>query len=165
MQEADDICFSCRSFSYCRARARASAGATEHAPEGHNVLCTSASRTEGQGAPDKRCGRSVPHNVKRTQVGLRSSGHVHRCRQDSPPIALFPSVIASPSDSPLAWRVSAPSMLWKPAGKCQGDGRYGVGGGKAERATWFANPLGAGRKPVRRDRCGGTPKALGQSPS
>ena len=54
---------------------------------------------------------------------------------------------------------------WKPAGKRQADGRYGVGGGKAERAAWFANPLGAGRKRVRRDKCGGTPKALGQSPS
>jgi hypothetical protein len=53
---------------------------------------------------------------------------------------------------------------WKPAGKRQADGRYGVGGGKAERAAWFANPLGAGRKRVRRDKLGGTPKALGQSP-
>jgi hypothetical protein len=65
----------------------------------------------------------------------------------------------------VAWHGSAISMLWKPAGKRRADGRYGVGGGKAERAAWFANPLGAGRKRVRRDRCGGTPKALGQSPS
>ena len=54
---------------------------------------------------------------------------------------------------------------WKPAGERQADGRSGVGGGKAERAAWFANPLGAGRKRVRRNKCGGTPKALGQSPS
>jgi hypothetical protein len=47
----------------------------------------------------------------------------------------------------------------------QADGRYGVGGGKAERAAWFANPLGAGRKRVRRDKLGGTPKALGRSPA
>jgi hypothetical protein len=47
---------------------------------------------------------------------------------------------------------------WKPAGKRQADGRYGVGGGKAERAAWFANPLGAGRKRVRREKLGGTPK-------
>jgi hypothetical protein len=32
-------------------------------------------------------------------------------------------------------------MLWKPAGERQGDGRYGVGGGKAERAAWFASTL------------------------
>jgi hypothetical protein len=35
-------------------------------------------------------GRSVPHDVRRTQVGLRPPAHVHRCRQDSPPLALFP---------------------------------------------------------------------------
>jgi hypothetical protein len=46
----------------------------------------------------------------------------------------------------LAWRVSATSMLWKPASKRQADGRYGVGGGKAERAARFASTLGPGRK-------------------
>jgi hypothetical protein len=56
------------------------------------------------------------------------------------------------------------STLWEPAGKRQADGRYGVGGGKAERAAWLANPLGAGRKRVRSEKLGGTPKALGQSP-
>ena len=30
--------FSCRSFTYCHVQARASAGATEHALEGHNLL-------------------------------------------------------------------------------------------------------------------------------
>ena len=64
----------------------------------------------------------------------------------------------------VAWHVSAPSMLWEPAGKRQADGRYGVGGGKAERAAWLANPLGAGRKRVRSEKLGGTPKVLGQSP-
>jgi hypothetical protein len=56
-------------------------------------------------------------------------------------------------------------MLWKPAGKRQGDGRYGVGGGKAERAAWFASTLGLVAKRVRRDNGGETPKACGQSPS
>ena len=64
----------------------------------------------------------------------------------------------------VAWHVSAISMLWKPADKRQADRRYGVGGGKAERAAWFANPLGAGRKRVRSEKLGGTPKALGRSP-
>ena len=59
----------------------------------------------------------------------------------------------------------AQKQLQRPAGKRQGDGRYGVGGGKAERAARFANPLGAGRKLVRSGKRGGTPKASGQSPS
>jgi hypothetical protein len=61
------------------------------------AMFAAASRTEGQGAPDQGRGKSVRHRVKRTQVGLRSPAHVHRCRQDSPPLALFPSVTASPS--------------------------------------------------------------------
>jgi hypothetical protein len=39
--------FSCRSFTYCRVRARASAGATEHALEGHNVLCSRQPLAQG----------------------------------------------------------------------------------------------------------------------
>jgi hypothetical protein len=56
-------------------RARTCAGGPQCA------MLASASRTEEQGAPDKRRGRSVAHDVKRTQVGVRSPGHIHRCRQ------------------------------------------------------------------------------------
>jgi hypothetical protein len=48
---------SCRSFTYCRVRARASTGGTKHALEGHNVLCSrSASRTEGKALRIKDAG-------------------------------------------------------------------------------------------------------------
>jgi hypothetical protein len=83
----------------------------------------------GQGAPDKRRGRSVPHDVKRTQVGPRSPAHVHRCRQDSPPLALFPSVIALPSTRVAGKRAK---YALEATGERQGDGRYGVGGGKTD---------------------------------
>ena len=54
---------------------------------------------------------------------------------------------------------------WKPAGKRQADGRYGVGGGKAERAARFASTLGPGRKTLqgrqtRRNAEGDRPVAL-----
>jgi hypothetical protein len=117
----------------------------------------SASRTEeGQGAPDKRRGRSVPHDVKRTQVGPRSPAHVHRCRQDSPPLALFPSVIALPST-----RVAGKRAKYALEASRRTSGRRKIWRWRRQDgwAAWFANPLGAGRKRVRRDKVGGTPKA------
>jgi hypothetical protein len=70
--------------------------------------------------------------------------HLRRRQQDSPPpIARH---LVSQRDgrgvcSPLAWRVNAISML-EPAGNRQGDGRYGVNGGKAEQAARLLSPLG-----------------------
>jgi hypothetical protein len=42
--------FSCRSFTYCRVRARASTEGTEHALEGHNVLCPHQPLAQGRKA-------------------------------------------------------------------------------------------------------------------
>jgi hypothetical protein len=86
------------------------------------------------------------------------------CETDASRTSIASARPSGPSDSlavcsRLAWRVSAPSF-----GSQQANVRATEDMALAAAAR-FANPLGAGRKRVRRDRCGGTPKALGQSPS
>jgi hypothetical protein len=98
MQEADDIWFLLQVL-YVLPRTSAGFHRRDKNMGWRATMCYArvSLSHRGQCAPDQRRGRSVPHGVKRTQVALRSPSDVHRCRQDSPPLALFPSVIASPS--------------------------------------------------------------------
>jgi hypothetical protein len=83
------------SLSTARVRSRASAGGTEHALEGQNVLCWHQLSHRGARRSGQRNERSVARDVKRAQVGLRSLGYVYRCDRTRCSSLSFSSVIAS----------------------------------------------------------------------
>src|ERR1700733_14173071 len=70
------------SFTYCRERAWASAGRTEHALEGHNLLCWHKLSHRAQGARDK--------GTRDPDTSWTSIAKVYpSVRQDAPLFALF----------------------------------------------------------------------------
>jgi hypothetical protein len=103
-------------------------------------MCSARIRLSHRAASG-RSARSVAHDMKWKQVGLRSLGCVHRRQQDSPPPIARRLVSQRDSPavcSPLAWQGSAINMFGANRANVRATEYYCV-----TAATWvssFANP-------------------------